>query len=81
MTTTTTITTETTKMRATAVMKAIQFHGKEDIRCNEIATPEPGPGQVRIRPAFVGICGTGLYLLLSKPPLPLVTSTANEESL
>lgn len=41
-------------------MRAVQFHGKEDVRLNDIPTPDVSPGHVRIRPAFVGICGTGV---------------------
>jgi len=40
-------------------MRAVQFHGKEDVRLADIPTPDVGHGHVRIRPAFVGICGTG----------------------
>ncbi|SMR52083.1 unnamed protein product [Zymoseptoria tritici ST99CH_1E4] len=42
-------------------MKAIQFHGKEDIRLNEVSVPAVQPGNVKIRPAFVGICGTDVH--------------------
>jgi threonine dehydrogenase-like Zn-dependent dehydrogenase len=40
-------------------MRALQFYDKEDIRLVDVAIPEVGSDQVRIRPAFVGICGTG----------------------
>lgn len=40
-------------------MRAIQFYGKEDVRLNDVAIPATARGHVRIRPAFVGICGTG----------------------
>jgi threonine dehydrogenase-like Zn-dependent dehydrogenase len=51
-------------------MRAIQFYGKGDVRLNEnIKTPVAGKGRVRIRPAFVGICGSGLTLYESSPSI------------
>lgn len=38
-------------------MKAVRFHGKEDIRLEEIPEPVCGKGQIKIRPAWCGICG------------------------
>jgi threonine dehydrogenase-like Zn-dependent dehydrogenase len=40
-------------------MKAVRFHGKEDLRFEDIPVPKTGKGQVKIRPAWVGICGSG----------------------
>ncbi|PYH91722.1 alcohol dehydrogenase [Aspergillus ellipticus CBS 707.79] len=40
-------------------MRAVRYHGPEDIRVEEIEEPSCGVGQVKIRPAFVGICGSG----------------------
>ena len=42
-------------------MRAIVINGKEDLTLAEVPTPEPGPGQVRIRTAYVGICGSDLH--------------------
>lgn len=42
-------------------MKAIVIHGKLDLRVEELATPEPGEGQVRVRMAYGGICGSDLH--------------------
>lgn len=42
-------------------MRAIVIHGKQDLREEEIPTPEPGPGEVRVRMAFGGICGSDLH--------------------
>lgn len=44
-----------------ATMKAVRFHGKNDLRYEEIPVPKVGKGQVKLRPAWVGICGSGLY--------------------
>jgi threonine dehydrogenase-like Zn-dependent dehydrogenase len=40
-------------------MRAARYYGIEDIRVEEIAEPVCGEGQIKIKPAFVGICGTG----------------------
>jgi threonine dehydrogenase-like Zn-dependent dehydrogenase len=40
-------------------MRAVRFYGKEDVRLDNVPVPSPGDGQVRLKPAFVGICGTG----------------------
>lgn len=42
-------------------MKTLAIHGKQDIRWEDRPVPEPGPGQVRLRVAFVGICGSDLH--------------------
>lgn len=41
------------------MMRAARYYGKEDIRIENIEKPTCGEGQVRVEPAFVGICGTG----------------------
>ncbi|MFD1505669.1 L-idonate 5-dehydrogenase [Georgenia yuyongxinii] len=42
-------------------MKAIVIKGKLDLQEVELPTPEPGAGQVRLRMAFGGICGSDLH--------------------
>ena len=42
-------------------MRAIVINGKLDLREEEVTTPEPGEGQVRLRMAFGGICGSDLH--------------------
>jgi (R,R)-butanediol dehydrogenase/meso-butanediol dehydrogenase/diacetyl reductase len=43
-------------------MKALRFHGKRDLRIENITAPgEPGVGQVRIRNRYCGICGTDVH--------------------
>jgi (R,R)-butanediol dehydrogenase/meso-butanediol dehydrogenase/diacetyl reductase len=43
-------------------MKALRFHGKRDLRVENITGPgEPGPGQVKIRNRYCGICGTDVH--------------------
>ncbi|WP_413989331.1 L-idonate 5-dehydrogenase [Labrys okinawensis] len=42
-------------------MKAIVAHAAKDIRIEEIAEERPGPGEVKIRLATGGICGSDLH--------------------
>ncbi|MFC8821999.1 alcohol dehydrogenase catalytic domain-containing protein [Streptomyces rochei] len=51
-------------------MKAARFYGREDIRIEEAAEPSPGPGQVKLRNAFAGICGSDLHLFFYPESLP-----------
>ena len=39
-------------------MRAAVWHGYKDIRIEEKAEPVPGPGQVKIKVDWAGICGT-----------------------
>lgn len=42
-------------------MKVLAIHGKEDIRWEDRALPEPADGEVRLRVKYVGICGSDLH--------------------
>jgi L-iditol 2-dehydrogenase len=46
----------------TATMRALRVHGVRDVRLEELPRPEPGPGEVLVRIAAVGICRTDLEL-------------------
>lgn len=50
-------------------MKAVRFHGKQDLRYEDIPEPKCGTGQVKIRPAWCGICGSDLHEYLGGPSL------------
>jgi hypothetical protein len=39
------------------MMNAVRFHGKEDLRYEQVPEPECGKGQIKIKPAWCGICG------------------------
>lgn len=63
-------------------MKAARFHGARDIRVEDVPEPgHPGPGEVLIKPAWTGICGTDLHEYLAGPivtpasPHPLTGAT------
>ena len=42
-------------------MRAAVLHGIHDLRVEERATPQPGPGQVLLRIRRAGICGTDVH--------------------
>ncbi|KAK4944956.1 hypothetical protein LTR66_014441, partial [Elasticomyces elasticus] len=49
-------------------MRAARYYGKEDIRIErDVDVAGCGKGEVRIAPAFVGICGTDLHEFLGGP--------------
>ncbi|UNX55121.1 zinc-binding dehydrogenase [Georgenia sp. TF02-10] len=42
-------------------MRSLTIHGPLDARVEETELPEPRPGQVRLRLAYAGICGSDLH--------------------
>ncbi|KAL6711297.1 hypothetical protein ACN47E_005828 [Coniothyrium glycines] len=50
-------------------MNALRFHGQHDLRFEEIPIPQVKKGQVKLKPAWVGICGTDLHEYLGGPNL------------
>ncbi|NTX26960.1 alcohol dehydrogenase catalytic domain-containing protein [Burkholderia pyrrocinia] len=43
-------------------MKAVRFHGKHDLRIDDVDAPRnPGFGEVLVAPTFCGICGSDLH--------------------
>ena len=48
-------------------MKAARFHGRKDIRIEDIPEPELRAGTVKIDVAWCGICGTDLHEYLEGP--------------
>ncbi|MGQ4598937.1 zinc-binding dehydrogenase [Nocardia sp. R6R-6] len=48
-------------------MRAWVFHGKTDIRLEDLPEPAPGPGEVAVRIAYNGICGSDLHEYLHGP--------------
>lgn len=47
-------------------MRAAVLHSPGDIRLEEVAKPVPGPGEVLLRVAAVGVCGSDLPRMLIK---------------
>lgn len=48
-------------------MKAARWHGVKDIRVEDIQDPQPGPGDVKVKVAWTGICGSDLHEYLAGP--------------
>jgi threonine dehydrogenase-like Zn-dependent dehydrogenase len=44
-------------MSSGKTMSAVRFHGREDLRFEQVPEPECGKGQIKIKPAWCGICG------------------------
>lgn len=61
-------------MTATPTMRAARLHfprtpdRPEDVRVDEVAVPEPGPGQVRVRIRACGICASDLHVVQGVTP-------------
>jgi threonine dehydrogenase-like Zn-dependent dehydrogenase len=57
-------------------MRAAVLHDVHDLRIDDVPIPEPGPGEVLIRVAVCGVCGSdateyGRGLVLAVPPVTL----------
>ena len=50
-------------------MKATVFHGKDDIRVNEVERPHAGVGEAVIRVTLTTICGTDLHIVRGEYPV------------
>lgn len=48
-------------------MKAARWHGVKDIRVEEVPDPTPGSGEVKVKVAWAGICGSDLHEYLAGP--------------
>lgn len=46
-------------------MKAARYHGRRDVRIEDISIPEPGPDECLIEVEWCGICGTDLHEYLA----------------
>jgi threonine dehydrogenase-like Zn-dependent dehydrogenase len=42
-----------------STMKAIRFHGNQDLRLDQVPVAEVGADQVKIAPEWCGLCGSG----------------------
>ncbi|MFB2579655.1 zinc-binding dehydrogenase [Herbiconiux sp. P15] len=67
-------TTETPQLETT--MQSAVLHDVGDLRIEEREVPQPGPGEVLIRVAVCGVCGSdatefGRHILLASPPVAL----------
>jgi (R,R)-butanediol dehydrogenase/meso-butanediol dehydrogenase/diacetyl reductase len=51
------------------MMKAAVYHGRKDVRIEEVPVPAPGLGELLLRVAAVGICGTDAAEFSAGPSL------------
>jgi (R,R)-butanediol dehydrogenase/meso-butanediol dehydrogenase/diacetyl reductase len=42
-------------------VRAVRFHGKEDVRVEDVPEPSPGPDEVKLRVHLNGLCGTDVF--------------------
>jgi L-idonate 5-dehydrogenase len=42
-------------------VRAVRIHAKQDMRTEEVPSPEPSVDEVRLRVSYVGICGSDLH--------------------
>jgi len=67
-------------------MKAALTYGPFDVRVEEVAEPTPGPGEIKVKIAYCGICGTdpdiydGSFGLLKAPWWPPAPFTTGHEA-
>ncbi len=56
-------------------MRAIRLEGLRELALREVAVPAPGPGELLVKVAACGVCGTDRHLFLgefpSRPPVTL----------
>jgi L-iditol 2-dehydrogenase len=55
---------ESARLENSEMMKASRLHGVRDVRLEELPRPTPGPGQVLLRVASVGVCGSDVHYYL-----------------
>ena len=48
-------------------MKAARWYNQHDIRVEETTEPTPQPGEVKIKVAWAGICGSDLHEYVAGP--------------
>jgi len=54
---------------AAQTMKALVFHGPDQIAIEQIPIPRPGPGEAVIRVTLTTICGTDVHILKGEYPV------------
>ncbi len=54
---------------STATMRAVVFHGANDIRLEHVPKPKPAAGEALIRVTLTTICGTDLHIVRGEYPV------------
>jgi len=57
-------------------VKAARWHGRGDVRVEDVPKPRPGPGELLLRISWCGICGTDIEEYTSGPAI-IPTDTPN----
>ena len=57
------------KQVAPSTMRALVFHGPNQIGIEQVSIPRPGPGEAVIRVTLTTICGTDLHILKGEYPV------------
>jgi L-iditol 2-dehydrogenase len=55
-------------MTEPSTMLASRLHGIRDLRLEELPRPTPGPGEVLLQVASVGVCGSDVHYYLRASP-------------
>jgi len=50
-------------------MRAVVFHGANDLRLDEVPRPHAGPGEALLRVTLTTICGTDVHILRGEYPV------------
>ena len=50
-------------------MKAARWHGRGDVRVEDVPRPSPGPGELLLQVSWCGICGTDVEEFLAGPAI------------
>ena len=53
-----------------STMRAAVFHGRNQLRCEEVTRPDPKAGEVLIKVSRCGICGTDSHIFRGNFPAP-----------
>ncbi len=61
-------------------MKQQLMNGPRDMELREVPVPQPGPDEVRIRVARIGICGSDIYVWHGNHPFSLSLSCRGTNS-
>ncbi len=69
---------ETSPAANSPAMQALVLHGVGDLRVEPIALPRPGPGHVRVRIGFCGVCGSDIPRIFVKGTLRYPTVCGHE---
>jgi alcohol dehydrogenase len=54
---------------APGMMRALVFHGPNDIRLEDVEIPRPAPGEAVVRITLTTICGTDIHILKGEYPV------------